>query len=62
MFKGSIENEEVVHALVNETVDKFGQIDIVVNNAGCYEKSGEVDPESLATYDYVMAVNLRRFV
>lgn len=48
--------------LVNETVQKFGRIDIVINNAGCYEKSGAEEPESMDTYDFVMAVNLRRYI
>ncbi|KAI6183595.1 hypothetical protein M3Y97_00505400 [Aphelenchoides bicaudatus] len=59
VVQGPLEKEEVVQALVSETVQKFGRIDVIVNNAGCYEKSGETDPESMATYDFVMDVNLR---
>ncbi|KAI6180754.1 hypothetical protein M3Y98_00755200 [Aphelenchoides besseyi] len=57
--RGPLEEESIVRALIDETVEKFGQIDFVINNAGCYEKSGAEEPESIDTYDYVMAVNLR---
>jgi len=59
VVQGPLEKEEVVQALVDETVKKFGRIDIVINNAGCYEKSGSIDPEGIDVYDFVMAVNLR---
>jgi NAD(P)-dependent dehydrogenase (short-subunit alcohol dehydrogenase family) len=51
-----------VRALIEETVQKWGRLDILINNAGCYEKSGAEEPESMDTYDYVMAVNVRRCV
>lgn len=55
-----MESEDIVRLLVDETVKKWGRLDIVINNAGCYERTGAEEPESMDTYDYVMAVNLRR--
>ncbi|KAI6220913.1 Dehydrogenase [Aphelenchoides fujianensis] len=59
VVRGPLEDEAVVRALIDETVKKFGQIDILINNAGCYEKAGAEEPESMDTFDFVMAVNLR---
>ncbi|KAI6239025.1 hypothetical protein M3Y99_00634800 [Aphelenchoides fujianensis] len=59
VVRGPLEEEAVVRALIDETIEKFGRIDILINNAGCYEKAGAEEPESMDTFDFVMAVNLR---
>jgi len=58
VVKGDIDKEETVQALVNETVKKFGKIDVLVNNAGLACKA-DADPSTIPNFDYVMAVNLR---
>ncbi len=55
----SIEHE--AEALVAAVLDRFGRIDIVVNNAGLLRASDFAD-QSMATFDRVMAVNLRAVV
>ncbi|KAI6243040.1 hypothetical protein M3Y99_00152200 [Aphelenchoides fujianensis] len=57
--RGGLEDERVLHALIDETVTKFRRLDVLVNNAAIYEKPGDLDPTSIGTFDYVMAVNLR---
>ncbi len=47
-----------VKAMINRTIEKYGQLDIVVNNAGILRSSrlDEVTPEE---WDLVLGVNLR---
>jgi NADP-dependent 3-hydroxy acid dehydrogenase YdfG len=56
---GQINCESTVKTLVNESLAKFGRIDVLVNNAGTYEKSGQSDHLSMESYDYIFDVNLK---
>uniref|UniRef100_A0A914M219 Uncharacterized protein n=1 Tax=Meloidogyne incognita TaxID=6306 RepID=A0A914M219_MELIC len=64
---GQLEREEVPKQILEQTLDKFGKIDVLVNNAaaGCKPgitfKAGS-DANSLANLDYLFAVNLRSVV
>src|SRR5262245_35292286 len=56
-----VSNEDSVKALVTATMERFGRIDILVNNAALFAplqetKCTEIDA---ALWDKVMAVNLR---
>lgn len=56
-----VSNEEQVRALVAESIERFGKIDILVNNAALYAtlptlKVTEID---VALWEQVMAVNIR---
>jgi NAD(P)-dependent dehydrogenase (short-subunit alcohol dehydrogenase family) len=56
-----VSDEAQVRALVAQTVERFGQIDVLVNNAALYAKlqptnATEID---VALWDQVMAVNVR---
>jgi NAD(P)-dependent dehydrogenase (short-subunit alcohol dehydrogenase family) len=56
-----VSDEAAVKALVAKTMERFGKVDILVNNAAVYatlpeEKCTEID---VAVWDRVMAVNLR---
>jgi NAD(P)-dependent dehydrogenase (short-subunit alcohol dehydrogenase family) len=54
-----VSNEDDVDALIKRTLDEFGRLDIVVNNAGIdgvFTSLAESAPE---TFDQVIAVNLR---
>ena len=56
-----VSDEAAVAALVAATVERFGRIDVLVNNAALYaplaeQKVTEIDA---AVFDRVMAVNLR---
>uniref|UniRef100_A0AC34QXD6 Uncharacterized protein n=2 Tax=Panagrolaimus sp. JU765 TaxID=591449 RepID=A0AC34QXD6_9BILA len=58
VVKGEIQEDKTLENLVNETVKKFGKLDIVVANAGIgfYDKGkGPHDP---ATLSYLLDVNL----
>lgn len=47
-----------VHNLIAETLSAFGQIDVLINNAGIVARGGALDV-SEADFDRVLAVNLR---
>lgn len=59
--KFDVSDEKQVQRLVNQTIDRFGQIDILVNNAALYAK---LKPRNFVewdneTWDRVMAINVR---
>jgi NAD(P)-dependent dehydrogenase (short-subunit alcohol dehydrogenase family) len=56
-----VSDEDSVKRIVAETLARFGQIDILVNNAALYAKLAprNFDQWDLATWDQVMAVNIR---
>jgi NAD(P)-dependent dehydrogenase (short-subunit alcohol dehydrogenase family) len=56
-----VSDEGQVKKLVAQTIERFGQIDILVNNAALYSKLPPVDCTEIdaALWDQVMAVNVR---
>lgn len=53
-----ISQESQVQALFNRTLETFGPVDILVNNAAAYEKKDFADMD-LETWESVMNVNIR---
>jgi NAD(P)-dependent dehydrogenase (short-subunit alcohol dehydrogenase family) len=47
-----------VHKAIDEAVDKFGRLDVLVNAAG-HISTGSIEETSLAAWDAMMNVNLR---
>ena len=56
---GEITNEIVQKDLINKTIEKFGRIDVLINNAGMKKKEGLEDHRSLENFDYIFNVNVR---
>jgi NAD(P)-dependent dehydrogenase (short-subunit alcohol dehydrogenase family) len=56
-----VSSENEVKTLVARTMERFGKIDILVNNAALYSKLAEQDFTEIdvALWDQVMAVNIR---
>ena len=56
-----VSDEKAVKKLVAQTIERFGQIDILVNNAALYAKLTPVKATEIdvALWDQVMAVNVR---
>uniref|UniRef100_A0A914CKM8 Uncharacterized protein n=1 Tax=Acrobeloides nanus TaxID=290746 RepID=A0A914CKM8_9BILA len=61
VVQGQIEEAETCENLVNETIKRFGKLDVLVNNAGIGAKPG-LDPLSLENFDYTFDVNLKSVV
>jgi NAD(P)-dependent dehydrogenase (short-subunit alcohol dehydrogenase family) len=59
--KFDVSDEAQVRALVAQTVERFGRIDVLVNNAALYAKLAPVKATEIdvALWDQVMAVNVR---
>lgn len=56
--RGDVADENDVRACVEETVSKFGRLDIMVNNAGVIAVGSVIDT-SVEEWDRILAVNLR---
>ncbi|KAI6197832.1 hypothetical protein M3Y94_01271900 [Aphelenchoides besseyi] len=61
IVRGAIEDEQTQKRLIDETIKKFGRLDVLVNNAATSYQDG-LDPNSLENLDYVMNVNLRSLI
>lgn len=53
-----VSDEQQVRTLIQQTVTQYGQIDILINNAGIFG-GGSIANTDIATFDEVMATNLR---
>ena len=58
IVSGAIQDFETQKALIENTVAKFGRLDVLVNNAGTGAAQGH-DPQSMESFDMVMSVNVR---
>src|SRR6056297_2877728 len=50
---------EQLRSTVNETVETFGSLDVMVNNAGVFPSSQPVETVSEDDYDRLLAINLK---
>lgn len=55
---GDITDESHVEAVFRQTLERFGQLDLLANNAGAFD-GGPLDELSTEDWDKVIAVNLR---
>ena len=58
VIETDVADGESVRAMVNRTLEEFGQIDILVNNAGIFSYT-RIDACTEAEWDRMMAVNLK---
>ncbi|XP_054725551.1 3-oxoacyl-[acyl-carrier-protein] reductase FabG-like [Anastrepha obliqua] len=58
LLKTDLTDESAVSTIITEVLNKFGQIDVLVNNAGIIE-SGSIENTSLEQFDRMMNVNVR---
>src|SRR5690606_25264554 len=57
--QADVYKEEDVQKYVDETVEKFGKIDIFFNNAGIEGKVAPITEQKVEDFDKVIAVNVR---
>ncbi|GAB0098482.1 3-oxoacyl- [Sergentomyia squamirostris] len=53
-----VTNEDDVKTIINNTIAHFGQLNVLVNNAGILE-GGSIEETSLEQYDKIMNTNVR---
>ncbi|XP_050353025.1 3-oxoacyl-[acyl-carrier-protein] reductase FabG-like [Nymphalis io] len=57
-----VANDDDVKRIVDETIKKFGQLDVLVNNAGLSVLGSLLEGDMMKSYDAVMSVNVRAIV
>jgi NAD(P)-dependent dehydrogenase (short-subunit alcohol dehydrogenase family) len=57
-LRADVSQQQDSAAMVAQTIERFGQIDVLYNNAGI-EGDVKADPLSVENFDHVLAVNLR---
>ncbi|KAB8139455.1 SDR family oxidoreductase [Gracilibacillus oryzae] len=58
LLRADVSKEEDVKQYVEETKNKFGQIDVFVNNAGINGKFANIDEQTAENYQAVFGVNV----
>jgi 3-oxoacyl-[acyl-carrier protein] reductase len=58
-LRADVADDAAMAGLVKRTLDRFGRVDIMVNNAGTTHKSGPMLGVDEATFDRVFAVNVK---
>ncbi|XP_013147148.1 PREDICTED: glucose 1-dehydrogenase 3-like [Papilio polytes] len=59
IVKADISKDEEAKTAIEETIKHFGRLDVLVNNAGVSKSGSILDGNLMASYDAVMATNLR---
>ncbi|XP_026740391.1 uncharacterized protein LOC113502906 [Trichoplusia ni] len=58
-IKADLTKDEEADSIVKKTVDEFGKLDVLVNNAGILRQSGIMADDFLSSFDEVMNTNIR---
>ncbi|XP_038215257.1 3-oxoacyl-[acyl-carrier-protein] reductase FabG-like [Zerene cesonia] len=59
VIKADISNDNEVRSLIKDTIDTFGNLDVLVNNAGIGRYASILDENLMNCYDEIMRTNLR---
>ena len=58
-----VSDDVAIQSIIEKTIEKYGQIDVLINNAGTGDGSGGlIDGEIMKCFDKIMNVNLRAAV
>uniref|UniRef100_A0AC34G6X3 Uncharacterized protein n=1 Tax=Panagrolaimus sp. ES5 TaxID=591445 RepID=A0AC34G6X3_9BILA len=59
VIAGSLEDDATLNQLIDESIKRFGKIDILINNAATPCGKPGTNTNALESYDTIMAVNVR---
>ncbi|XP_047995176.1 3-oxoacyl-[acyl-carrier-protein] reductase FabG-like [Leguminivora glycinivorella] len=62
IIKADVSKDEEVKTIVEKTINKFGQIDVLVNNAGFGKNASILAENIMENFDHIMNTNLRAVV
>ncbi|XP_063627605.1 3-oxoacyl-[acyl-carrier-protein] reductase FabG-like [Cydia splendana] len=62
VIRADVANEKEASTIIKKTVDHFGKLDVLVNNAGIARKASVAESNTLQIYDEVMNTNMRSIV
>ncbi|KAI5633642.1 enoyl-(Acyl carrier protein) reductase domain-containing protein [Phthorimaea operculella] len=62
VINADLSKDDDVKRIVEETISKFGKLDVLINNAGFGRNGTILDGKVLETYDAVMSVNVRAVI
>jgi NAD(P)-dependent dehydrogenase (short-subunit alcohol dehydrogenase family) len=54
-----VTDEKQVREVFRQAMDRFGRLDVLINNAGTFSGYAPIDEASVESWDWIMAVNLR---
>ncbi|XP_026740311.1 17-beta-hydroxysteroid dehydrogenase 14-like [Trichoplusia ni] len=61
-IKADIAKDEEAKTIVAKTIERFGKLDVLVNNAGVMQRVSLSDPNILDAFDFILNTNLRSAV
>lgn len=59
MLIADLSEEANIHKIVSESVEKFGKIDVLINNAGIGRQNSIRSPNLLKDYEIIFNVNVK---
>lgn len=59
VIKAELCQDSDVKRIIKETIDKYGKIDVLINNAGIVRSAELVDEGCLSVYDEIFNINVR---
>ncbi|XP_063833411.1 3-oxoacyl-[acyl-carrier-protein] reductase FabG-like [Ostrinia nubilalis] len=62
VVKADVSNDDDAKRIISETINKFGKLDVLVNNAGVIAYGTLLDGKILESFDKCVAVNLRAMI
>jgi len=59
---GDLTKTEVINTLITNTINTFGKLDVLVNNAGVYTTTNITQKDLMQVWDQIFSINLRAVV